>query len=104
MGRPTECHRHPPATARPGTTGTRPRSRSTSHASTSNPPGDHQRFPGVKQPAYIRGNVYAAGAHASDGEQDALVLDGAVTVGIVDEGDAVYLQTQLPEGVRHGQR
>ena len=61
------------------------------------PPGDHQRFPGVKQPAYIRGNVYAAGARPSESEQDALIIGGAVSVGIVEDGDAVYLQTELPE-------
>ena len=70
----------PPATARPVTTATRPRSRSTSRASTSSPPGDHQRFLGVKQPVYIRENVYAAGARPFEGEQDALVLDGAASV------------------------
>ena len=51
----------------------------------------------MKQPAYLRGNVYAAGARPSDSEQDALVLGGAVSVGIVEDGDAVYLQTELPE-------
>ncbi len=43
------------------------------------PPGDHQRFLGVKQPAYIRENVYAAGAHAFEGERDPLPLDEAAT-------------------------
>src|SRR3954452_10894925 len=61
------------------------------------PPGDHDRDPGVKQPVYLRSNVYAGGARASDGEQDPLVLDGDVSVEVVEEGDAVYLQTQLPE-------
>ena len=61
------------------------------------PPGDHQRFIGVKQPAYIRENVYAAGAHAFEGERDPLRLDEAVTAVLVDEGDAVYLETQLPD-------
>jgi hypothetical protein len=61
------------------------------------PAGDHQRFPGVKQPAYLRQNVYAADARPSDTEQDALILGGAVSCAVVDEGDAVYLHTQLPE-------
>ena len=62
------------------------------------PAGDHQRFPGVKQPVYIRDNVYAAGRRPYEAEQDALVLDDAdVTVAVVDEGDEVYLETQLPE-------
>jgi hypothetical protein len=61
------------------------------------PQGDHQRFPGVQQPAYLRSNVYAAGARPADTEQDATVLDGAVSVAIVEDGDAVYLQTELPD-------
>ena len=61
------------------------------------PAGDHDRFPGVKQPVYLRSNVYAGGARASDAEQDPLVLDGEVSVEVVEEGDAVYLQTRLPE-------
>jgi hypothetical protein len=61
------------------------------------PAGDHQRFPGVQQPAYLRANVYAAGARPSDNEQDALVLAGAVSVAILDDTDGVYLHTQLPE-------
>jgi hypothetical protein len=65
------------------------------------PPGDHQRFPGVKQPVYSRSNVYAGGARPSDADQDALVLDGEVSVDVVDEGDAVYLQTQLPADFDH---
>ncbi len=60
------------------------------------PPGDHTRFPGVKQPVYLRSNVYAGGARPSDAEQDALTLDGDVSVDVIDQGDAVYLQTQMP--------
>jgi hypothetical protein len=61
------------------------------------PQGDHQRFPGVKQPVYSRSNVYAGGARPSDADQDSLVLDGEASVDVVEEGDAVYLQAQLPE-------
>jgi hypothetical protein len=61
------------------------------------PAGDHQRFPGVKQAAYIHANAYLAGAQPFEREPDAVVLGGeAVSIAIVDEGDAVYLQTQLP--------
>jgi len=60
------------------------------------PPGDHQRFLGMKQPVYARGNVYAAPARPFDGERDPLVLKTA-TASVVDEGDAVYLVTNLPE-------
>jgi hypothetical protein len=61
------------------------------------PAGDHQRFPGVKQPVYSRRNVYAGGARPSDADHDAVVLDGPVSVEIVTEGDAVYLQTELSQ-------
>jgi hypothetical protein len=60
--------------------------------------GDHERYTGVKQPVYIHDNVYALGARAYEGEQDALLLDAAgVSIAVVDEGDEVYLETQLPE-------
>jgi hypothetical protein len=65
------------------------------------PQGDHQRFPGVPQPAYLRDNVYAAGAQPADTEQDATILNGAVSVAITEDGDAVYLHTQLPEDFDH---
>ena len=35
------------------------------------PGGDLDRYPGVKQPVYLRNNVYAGGARASDADQDA---------------------------------
>jgi hypothetical protein len=60
--------------------------------------GDHERFLGVPQPVYIRDNVYAAGANPFEAEQGAVVLgDADVRVTVVDEGDNVYLDTQLPE-------
>ncbi len=63
------------------------------------PPGDHQRFFGVQQAVYVRGNVYLAGARPFEGEPDPTVLDGVpATVAVVDEGEAVYLETALPEG------
>jgi hypothetical protein len=60
------------------------------------PGGDHTRFPGVKQPVYLHDNVYAAGARPSDAEQNPVVLDGDAFVEVIDEGEAVYLQIQLP--------
>jgi Right handed beta helix region/Protein of unknown function (DUF1565) len=66
--------------------------------------GDHERFKGVKQPVFIRNNVYAAGATAYEAEQEATVLaDSDVTAVIVDEGAEVYLECRLPDafdGVR----
>ena len=59
--------------------------------------GDHERFMGVKQPVWIRDNVYATGAGSYEAEHDPLVLDDATTVAVVDEGDEVYLETELPE-------
>jgi len=52
----------------------------------------------VKQAVYIRENVYAAGASPFESERKPVVLDGAAaSVTIEDEGDAVYLETQLPD-------
>src|SRR4051812_38631333 len=61
------------------------------------PPGDHARYPGVPQPAYVWSNVYAGGAQAFEGEQDARVVDGRVSVQVVTEGEAVFLEAELPE-------
>jgi hypothetical protein len=60
-------------------------------------PGDHQRFYDVLQPVYARGNVYAAGARPFAAETGPQVL-GSATVSVVEEGDAVYLETDLPAG------
>ena len=57
--------------------------------------GDHERFTNVKQAVWIRDNVYAAGTGVYEGERDRIVLDD-VTVAVVEEGDEVYLETQLP--------
>jgi len=59
--------------------------------------GDHERFADVPQPVYIRDNVYSHGADPFEAEQDAVVLSGGVRVTVVDEGDDVYLVTELPE-------
>jgi hypothetical protein len=62
--------------------------------------GDHERFLAVEQPVYIRDNVYALGAGAYAAEQAALVLDAAdVSIAVVDEGEAVYLEARLPEAL-----
>jgi hypothetical protein len=59
------------------------------------PPGDHQRFLGVKQPVYARSNAYASGAAPFAGEIDALILP-AGTASVVVESDTVHLDTDLP--------
>jgi hypothetical protein len=61
------------------------------------PPGDLQRFIDVKQPVYIRENFYIAEAHAFKGESNRLLLDETATAVLVDEGDEVYLEAQLPD-------
>jgi Right handed beta helix region/Protein of unknown function (DUF1565) len=69
------------------------------------PEGNYSRIPGVKEPAYLRDNVYAPGASAFAGESSALALTGEVSFEVVDEGDEVYLQARLPEsfsGTRTG--
>jgi hypothetical protein len=59
--------------------------------------GDHQRFMGVKQPVYIRDNVYANGARPFEAEKGATVLtDNDVVATVIDEGAEVYLQSRLP--------
>ena len=60
--------------------------------------GDHERFMDVKQPVYVRDNVYLGGAMPFESEVAATVLDGEAHVRIVDEGGEVFLETRLPEG------
>ena len=52
----------------------------------------------VRQPVYVRANVYLGGASPFEAEVAATVLGGDVSVRIVDEGGEVFLETQLPEG------
>jgi hypothetical protein len=61
------------------------------------PAGDLGRFLGVKQPAYLRDNVYASGASAFSGETSALTLTGDLSFEVADEGDEVYLESRLPD-------
>ncbi|MDA8296444.1 MAG: right-handed parallel beta-helix repeat-containing protein [Actinomycetota bacterium] len=60
------------------------------------PAGDLQRFIDVRQPAYVAKNAYAPGASAYSGEDGALVFDEEVAFEVVEEGDHVYLDAQLP--------
>jgi hypothetical protein len=60
--------------------------------------GDHERFDDVKQPVYIRDNLYLGGAEPFEAEKGAIVLtDNHATVQVVDEGGEVHLETQLPD-------
>ncbi|WP_225755271.1 right-handed parallel beta-helix repeat-containing protein [Actinotalea sp. Marseille-Q4924] len=58
--------------------------------------GDHARFHLERQPAYVRSNAYADGARPVSHETDALTVAGAAVVRVVDEGDEVFLETELP--------
>ena len=60
-----------PATAPPATTATPRRSPTTSRWSTTRPAATTSASSSVKQPVYIRDNVYAAGAGPYEAEQDA---------------------------------
>jgi hypothetical protein len=69
------------------------------------PEGSYSRIPGVKEPAYLRDNVYGPGASAFADESSALALTGEVSFEVVEEGDEVYLEARLPQafsGVRVG--
>jgi hypothetical protein len=59
------------------------------------PPGDHNRFPDVPQPVYIRQNAYAGAATPYAAEDAALRLDTAAFA-VVEEADAVFLEAELP--------
>ncbi|HEY0937285.1 MAG TPA: right-handed parallel beta-helix repeat-containing protein [Trebonia sp.] len=64
------------------------------------PEGNYGRIPGVREPAYLRDNVYAPGARAFAGESSALALAGEVSFEVVEEGDEVYLEARLPQAFR----
>ena len=61
--------------------------------------GDHKRFHGVKQPAYIHHNAYANGATPYEGETDAFVVQEQVSISVVDEGAQVHLEIEVPESL-----
>lgn len=59
---------------------------------------DHERFYGRKLPAYVRDNVYLAGARPFQGEQHPSVLEGEAHVHVVAQGDEALLEVTLPAG------
>ncbi|MGI8458294.1 MAG: right-handed parallel beta-helix repeat-containing protein, partial [Propionibacteriaceae bacterium] len=59
--------------------------------------GDHERFKNVRQPVYIRENVYGAGARAFEAEGGAVVLsESGITATVSDDGTEVFLESDLP--------
>lgn len=58
--------------------------------------GDHARFHHERQPAYLRSNAYADGARPASHETDAVTAAGTAVVRVVDDGDAVWLEHDLP--------
>jgi hypothetical protein len=61
------------------------------------PEGSDSRIPGVKEPAYLRDNVYAPGASTFAGEPSALALTGEVSFEVVEDGGEVHVEARLPE-------
>ena len=59
--------------------------------------GDLEQFERVRQPAYIRGNVYLNGALPFEAETDSCVCKTRAEVKIVRGLDGVYLETDFPE-------
>ena len=57
---------------------------------------DHERFAEVKQPVYLRDNVYAGGATPYESERGPSVLNDDVAVVVVEDGDRVFLETTFP--------
>ena len=59
--------------------------------------GDHARFLDVEQAVYVHDNAYVGGASAFAGEDRASML-GAGSASVVDEGDTVFVELDLPSG------
>lgn len=50
----------------------------------------------MKQPVYLRDNAYAGNATPYEMEARATLLPGDITIGIVEDGDRVHLETVFP--------
>ena len=62
------------------------------------PDSDHEKFPSVKQPVYIRNNAYLQGATHYDRETNPTVVTEVVgRPRVLDEGDNVFLEYQVPK-------
>lgn len=64
--------------------------------------GDVEQFEQVRQPAFIRGNVYLNGAKHFDRETAFAEAGGDPAVRITENGRWVYLELDLPENVLNG--
>lgn len=64
--------------------------------------GDHQRFAGHRQAAYIDHNAYTDGARPYEHEQHPLLVGEHVQVTVVEEGEEVYLEMFWPEALTVG--
>lgn len=58
--------------------------------------GDHERFGTKRQAVYIRDNAYANGTRAYVAEVGAHTITRQVRFDIVEDGDALYLETSVP--------
>lgn len=61
--------------------------------------GDVEQYAEVRQPAFIDGNVYLQGAEGFDREEHCLKDGSGAEVSVMDEGDTVFLEIALPEGM-----
>ena len=61
--------------------------------------GDVEQYEMVRQPAYIDGNVYLAGAEAFDREEEKLVSREDPAAALTQEEDGLYLTLTLPAGL-----
>ncbi|HLS04113.1 MAG TPA: right-handed parallel beta-helix repeat-containing protein, partial [Actinomycetales bacterium] len=58
--------------------------------------GDHDRFTKVRQTVYIHDNCYANNAKPYENEDRALNLNESAEVSVIDEGESVYLEADIP--------
>ncbi len=65
---------------------------------------DHERYQGVKQPVYLRDNAYGPGAAAYGNESGAIRLTERTEAAVLEEGDAVYLEVDLPSSFDRSHR
>lgn len=62
--------------------------------------GDQEIFAQVKQPVYIRGNVYVNGAKAFEREEENYISEGEMNLQIIEEDEKIYLQIDMDAGMK----